>query len=178
MVELSVRTVRYALRAPLRASWGELRARETLRVRLDFADGLYGEGEAAPLEPFDGVSLASVSAAIDAYKTVLGTIEPTADVLAACRAERDLPQALAAIDMALWDHASRRTGTPLAWLLGGEHLTAWLLLPWVALPIAAPIVRVVRNRVDGPSLNGALARTGMLQLVFCLLLSAGLLLSR
>jgi 1,4-dihydroxy-2-naphthoate polyprenyltransferase len=67
---------------------------------------------------------------------------------------------------------------PLAWVLGGEHLTPWLLLPWLALPIAAPIVRVVKNRVDGPSLNGALARTGMLQLVFCILLSAGLLLSR
>jgi 1,4-dihydroxy-2-naphthoate octaprenyltransferase len=67
---------------------------------------------------------------------------------------------------------------PLAWALGGEHLTPWLLLPWLALPIAAPIVRVVRNKVDGPSLNGALARTGMLQLVFCVLLSAGLLLSR
>jgi 1,4-dihydroxy-2-naphthoate octaprenyltransferase len=67
---------------------------------------------------------------------------------------------------------------PLAWVLGGEHLTPWLLLPWLALPLAAPIVRVVRNRVDGPSLNGALARTGMLQLAFCVLLSAGLLLSR
>ena len=117
MVELSVRTVCYALRAPLRASWGELHERETLRVRLEFPDGLYGEGEAAPLEPFDGVSLASVSAAIDAYKAVLGAIEPTADVLAACKAERDLPQALAAIDMALWDHASRRTQTPLAKLI-------------------------------------------------------------
>ena len=62
---------------------------------------------------------------------------------------------------------------PLAWLLGGTHLTPWLLLPWLALPLAAPIVRIVRNRVDGPSLNGALARTGMLQLVFCVLLSAG-----
>jgi L-alanine-DL-glutamate epimerase-like enolase superfamily enzyme len=117
MVELSVRTVRYALRAPLRASWGELHERETLRVRLQFPDGLYGEGEAAPLEPFDGVSLASASAAIDAYKAVLAGIEPTADVLAACKAERDLPQALAAIDMALWDHASRRTQTPLAKLI-------------------------------------------------------------
>ena len=67
---------------------------------------------------------------------------------------------------------------PLAWAFGGEHLTPWLLLPWLALPIAAPIVRIVRNRVDGPSLNGALARTGMLQLAFCVLLSAGLLLSR
>jgi L-alanine-DL-glutamate epimerase-like enolase superfamily enzyme len=117
MVELSVRTVRYALRAPLRASWGELNERETLRVRLDFPDGLYGEGEAAPLEPFDGVSLASASAALDAYREVLSQIEPTADVLAACKAERDLPQALAAIDMALWDHASRRTQTPLAKLI-------------------------------------------------------------
>lgn len=67
---------------------------------------------------------------------------------------------------------------PLAWVFGGEQLSPWLLLPWVALPLAAPIVRTVRNRVDGPSLNGALARTGMLQLAFCILLGAGLLLSR
>jgi 1,4-dihydroxy-2-naphthoate octaprenyltransferase len=66
---------------------------------------------------------------------------------------------------------------PLAWVLGGAGLSPWLLLPWLALPLAAPVVRVVRNRVDGPSLNGALARTGMLQLVFCALLSAGLLAS-
>jgi 1,4-dihydroxy-2-naphthoate polyprenyltransferase len=54
----------------------------------------------------------------------------------------------------------------------------WLLLPWVTIPMAAGLVRTVRNRVDGPSLNAALARTGLLQLVFCVLLSAGLLLSR
>jgi L-alanine-DL-glutamate epimerase-like enolase superfamily enzyme len=117
MVKLSVRTVRYALRAPLRASWGEITERETLRIRLEFPDGMFGEGEAAPLEPYDGVSLASVSAAIDAYAEVLGAIEPSADLLAACKAERDLPQALAAIDIALWDHASRRTNTPLAKLI-------------------------------------------------------------
>ena len=117
MVKLSVRTVRYALRAPLRAAWGELHERETLRIRLEFPDGLYGEGEAAPLEPYDGVSLASVSAAIDAYAQVLRGVEPSADLLAACKAERDLPQALAAIDLALWDHASRRTQTPLAKLI-------------------------------------------------------------
>jgi 1,4-dihydroxy-2-naphthoate octaprenyltransferase len=35
----------------------------------------------------------------------------------------------------------------------------------------------VRARTDGPSLNRTLAGTGMLQLVFCVLLSAGLLLS-
>jgi 1,4-dihydroxy-2-naphthoate polyprenyltransferase len=66
---------------------------------------------------------------------------------------------------------------PLPWLLGGTGLSAWLLLPWAALPLAVPVVRLVRERTDGPSLNGALARTGMLQLVFCILLSAGLLAS-
>ncbi len=64
---------------------------------------------------------------------------------------------------------------PLTWIFGS--LSAWLLLPWLALPLAAPAVRAVRNRVDGPALNDALAGTGRLQLVFCALLSLGVLLS-
>jgi 1,4-dihydroxy-2-naphthoate polyprenyltransferase len=66
--------------------------------------------------------------------------------------------------------------TPVTWAFGPT--TAWVLLPWLTLPLAASVTRVVRNRTDGPSLNGALAQSGMLQLAFCLLLSAGLLLSR
>jgi 1,4-dihydroxy-2-naphthoate octaprenyltransferase len=66
---------------------------------------------------------------------------------------------------------------PLPWLLGSDELSAWLLLPLVALPLAVPVVRIVRNRSDGPSLNGALARTGILQLAFCGLLSTGILAS-
>lgn len=65
--------------------------------------------------------------------------------------------------------------TPVTWLLG--ELSAWVLLPLLAVPLAAPLVRTVRNRTDGPSLNEALARTGMLELTFCILLSAGVLLS-
>jgi 1,4-dihydroxy-2-naphthoate octaprenyltransferase len=65
--------------------------------------------------------------------------------------------------------------SPLPWLLGS--LSPWLLLSWLALPLAVPLVRVVRTRTDGPSLNGALAGTGRLQLVFCVLLAAGLLAS-
>ena len=65
---------------------------------------------------------------------------------------------------------------PVTWLFG--PLSPWLMITWLTLPIAARIVRLVRNRVDGPSLNQALAQTGMLQLAFCTLLSAGLLLSR
>ena len=64
---------------------------------------------------------------------------------------------------------------PLPWLFGS--LSPWLLLCWLALPLALPLVGVVRTRTDGPSLNRALAGTGRLQLAFCALLSAGLLAS-
>ncbi len=65
---------------------------------------------------------------------------------------------------------------PITWLFG--PLRAWLLLSWLTLPIAAQVVRIARNHLDGPSLNAALAQTGTLQLAFCMLLSAGILLSR
>jgi 1,4-dihydroxy-2-naphthoate octaprenyltransferase len=61
------------------------------------------------------------------------------------------------------------------WLAGS--LTPWLLLPLLLAPLAASLARTVRAHADGPTLNGALARTGMLQLGFCLLLGAGILLS-
>jgi 1,4-dihydroxy-2-naphthoate octaprenyltransferase len=66
--------------------------------------------------------------------------------------------------------------TLIPWIFG--PLTAWLLLPFLTLPIAAGVIRIVATHSDGPSLNRALAKTGQLQLVFCVLLSAALLLSR
>jgi 1,4-dihydroxy-2-naphthoate octaprenyltransferase len=64
---------------------------------------------------------------------------------------------------------------PLPWAFGS--MSAWLLLPWAAIPLAAGVIKVVRSRTDGPALNGALAKTGALQLVFCLLFAAGILAS-
>jgi 1,4-dihydroxy-2-naphthoate octaprenyltransferase len=64
----------------------------------------------------------------------------------------------------------------LPWLLG--PLRAWLLLPVATLPLAARLIGVVSRHTDGPTLNAALAGTGQLQLGFCALLAAGLLLSR
>lgn len=64
---------------------------------------------------------------------------------------------------------------PLPWYAGS--MSAWLLLVALAIPLAVPLVRTVRTRVDGPSLNAALAKTGALQLVFCVLLAAGILAS-
>ena len=59
------------------------------------------------------------------------------------------------------------------WLLG--DLGWYVALAWLSLPLAVPLVRTVSTRTDGPALNGALAGTGMLQLAFCVLLSAGIL---
>jgi L-alanine-DL-glutamate epimerase-like enolase superfamily enzyme len=120
MAELSVRSLHLRLRSPLRAAWGELSEREVLQVRVDFGGGDYGEGEAAPLEGYDGVSLAAVRSALDAYGEILARASPRsthAELLAACAAERPLPHALAAVDLALWDRAGRRTGFPVAQLI-------------------------------------------------------------
>ena len=65
---------------------------------------------------------------------------------------------------------------PVTWLFGPLH--AWVLLPWLTIPLGIKLVRTVRNHADGPTLNAVLAQTGMMQLAFCVLLSAGLLLSR
>ena len=54
-------------------------------------------------------------------------------------------------------------------------LNLWVLLSWLALPLALPLVKLVRTHSDGPTLNECLAKTGQVQLVFCLLLSAGIL---
>jgi 1,4-dihydroxy-2-naphthoate polyprenyltransferase len=56
-------------------------------------------------------------------------------------------------------------------------LSAWVLLPLVTVPLALRLVERVRTHTDGPTLNQALAMNGMLQLAFCVLLSAGILLS-
>ena len=120
MPRLEVTPERLVLRTPLRASWGELRERDLLHVRLAWDEADFGAGEAAPLEPYDGVSPAAVAAALQVYESVLAEADPGAghaELLAACAAERDLPQALAAIDLALWDRAGRRAGRPVAQLL-------------------------------------------------------------
>jgi 1,4-dihydroxy-2-naphthoate polyprenyltransferase len=61
------------------------------------------------------------------------------------------------------------------WLAGS--LDAWIVLPAPTRLLALRLTAVVSERSHGPSLNAALAQTGMLQLAFCVLLSAGVLLS-
>jgi L-alanine-DL-glutamate epimerase-like enolase superfamily enzyme len=107
------------LRTPLATSYATLRERRLLTVTLTDGDGVSGHGEAAPLQPYDGVSLARVRTALEAYRPVLmqSATANGAQLIEACRRVDDLPTALAAIDLALWDHAGRRAGKPVAALL-------------------------------------------------------------
>jgi L-Ala-D/L-Glu epimerase len=119
-VRLEIEPVRLRLRRPLTAAWGELAERELLLVTLTDSDGLTGQGEASSLEPYDGVPSAALWGALDAYAAVLAAMPPGAgpdELVAACRAERDLPQALAGVDLALWDLEGRRAGVPVSQLL-------------------------------------------------------------
>ena len=79
-----------------------------------------------------------------------------------------------------------RTRALYALIVGAAYLVTvvmgivwspWVLLPLLSLPIALAVVKLVREHADGPTLNDALARTGMVQLVFCVLLSGGILLA-
>jgi L-alanine-DL-glutamate epimerase-like enolase superfamily enzyme len=116
-LELQRRTL--TLRSPMSTSYGELRERELVSISLTGADGVSGYGEAAPLEPYDGVGVERVERAIAGYSEALaGSREENgAQIVEACRAVDDLPAALAAIDLALWDRAGRRAGKPVAALL-------------------------------------------------------------
>ena len=95
---------------------GMLAARETIEVMLVDVDGAFGRGEAAPLASFDGVSVERALEALRAHGAALASVDATG-ARDACRAADPLPQALAAIDVALWDLAGRRAARPIAALL-------------------------------------------------------------
>jgi L-Ala-D/L-Glu epimerase len=122
-VKLTVRTVFVGMRAPFVAGHGTVTERELVLVALEAADGRTGYGEAAPLQSYDGVSAADVVAALEDCRPVLADYRdaaPIADVLARCGEATVLSQALAAIDLALWDLAGRRTREPVWRLLGAD----------------------------------------------------------
>jgi 1,4-dihydroxy-2-naphthoate octaprenyltransferase len=65
---------------------------------------------------------------------------------------------------------------PVIWLLS-DALDAWLLIPFLSLPLAPPLTRTLATHRDGPALNKLLADTGRLLALFSVLLAAGLLMS-
>jgi o-succinylbenzoate synthase len=124
-VRVDVELVEARLQAPLVSASGALTTRELLLLRLEAADGTVGFGEAAPLESYDGVTLAQCRAALEDCRPVLVDADgrDREAVLEMCERLAVLPQALAAVDLALWDLAGRRTGQPVWRLLGAAEAT-------------------------------------------------------
>jgi L-Ala-D/L-Glu epimerase len=118
-VKLSVRRDALRLKRPLQSAHGEVAERVILGVSIAHADGEVGHGEAAPLEQYDGVSLRLVEEALESYGPVLAGAEGMngARIIDECRRVADVPAALAAIDLALWDRAGQRAGKPVAALI-------------------------------------------------------------
>jgi o-succinylbenzoate synthase len=118
-------TVTFTFAEPLPTAFGTLHKRELLMLRLRDGDGAVGWGEAAALEPYDGVSNGKVRAAFEAYEDILrnGDRSPAADLLERCRIVANVPQALAAVDLALWDLAGNREGKPVAALIADDPAT-------------------------------------------------------
>jgi L-alanine-DL-glutamate epimerase-like enolase superfamily enzyme len=120
----TTRLINVRLSDPLRPAAGSPQLRPLILLCLKAPDGLVGHGEAAPLESYDGISVERALAALDRHRAVLTELpEPThvaglREAVAACVTADPLPQALAAVDMALWDLIGRRTGSSIHELLG------------------------------------------------------------
>jgi len=124
-VKLEVEPRTLALARPFHTSYGEITERDLLLVTLTGEDGVPGYGEAAPLQAYDGVGIEDVQRALESYRAVLadsGEMDG-AQLIDACRTLADLPAALAAIDLALWDRAGRRAGRSVASLLSDDPAT-------------------------------------------------------
>jgi 1,4-dihydroxy-2-naphthoate octaprenyltransferase len=69
---------------------------------------------------------------------------------------------------------------PALWIvshrLGSRGLSAWLLLPWLTVPLAVRLVAAIRRTSEGQHLNQILAKTASLDLLFSLLFAIALVL--
>ena len=111
-------------REPFVTATGVVTERRIILMRLEDEDGAVGYGEAAPFEPYDGVSVERVEAVLRG------------------RSREELPQAEAAVEMALHDLDARREGRPF-----GEPGA-------IAIPVnytlpAGPVEEVAKRAKEG-----------------------------
>jgi L-Ala-D/L-Glu epimerase len=130
-VILGLHPVSARLRGEFVSGHGAVRTRQLIVVSIESADGQVGHGEAAPLESYDGVRIDDVRAALEDCRDPLSEAEgaPRAEVLQRCAQVAVLPQAVAAIDLALIDLEGRRRGQP-AWKLLGADRTREIEVNW------------------------------------------------
>ncbi|MGI8413241.1 MAG: mandelate racemase/muconate lactonizing enzyme family protein [Solirubrobacteraceae bacterium] len=121
-MKAQIKLIKARLRSPFVGAWGAVSVRELVLLVLEGSDGQVGWGEAAPLGGYDGVGIGDVRAALEDCRGELSSSDglPRGELLAACAALTELPQAIAAIDLALLDLAGRRAGKPV-WQMLDAH---------------------------------------------------------
>lgn len=134
LVDVTAFALRYPLARPVITSFGTMRDRPAVLVRLRDADGTEGWGEAwcnfpAPAADYRAQLLDQVLAPLctagDATfaspRAVRDALTARTHVLALqCGEPGSFAQSVAAIEMAAWDLVARRAGLPLWKLLGGR----------------------------------------------------------
>jgi L-alanine-DL-glutamate epimerase-like enolase superfamily enzyme len=122
---------RYPLKTPVTTSFGTMRDRPAVFVRVEDADGHVGWGEAWCNFPMVGAEhrarlITDIIAPLildkdfDGPRALFEDVSAKTAVLALQTGEPGpIAQAIAGIDIAVWDLAARRAGVPLWRLLGG-----------------------------------------------------------
>jgi o-succinylbenzoate synthase len=120
-VNVEIERLAAPLSTPFVTASGSIERRELLLLRLEDRDGFVGFGEAAPLPLHDGVHIDDCRAALEECRSVLNDSDGSErePLLDECRRRVVLPQAVAAVDLALWDLFGKRAGQPVWALLGG-----------------------------------------------------------
>lgn len=118
-MDVTITRSKISFRRPFEAAFGELTERTLFTLRIIDHDGTVALGEAAPLPAYDGSSLAEVETALNEYAEVLRAAgsDGRTQLLDRCWQLEHVPQAFAAVDIALWDLEGKRAGRSVAELL-------------------------------------------------------------
>jgi L-alanine-DL-glutamate epimerase-like enolase superfamily enzyme len=132
-VKLEAHLFRCPIETPVRTSFGTMRDRPALFVRVEDDEGAFGWGEVWCNFPACGAEhrarlLETVMAPLllgrhfDGPQEAFGRLSESTAVLALQSGEPGpIAQVIAGIDIALWDLCARRAGLPLWQFLGGWH---------------------------------------------------------
>lgn len=120
---VTVHRVRLSVRAVHAHGIGEFAGSDNIVLRLDTSAGITGWGEAAPWSVFTGSVEASLAALDVHFRPFLTGADPLQITSLMRRAEQTVvhvPEARAALEMALFDIAGKALGVPVCDLLGGR----------------------------------------------------------